>query len=371
MTNLINKNIKVTKKDGTTECFDTEKIISAITKSADRIGRTLSKADFKEIIESLKQNLTQSIVHVSDLHKMVVNALKDKFPDVAKSYQDYRDYKLTYAKDFDTLFQETKDVLYLGDRENANFDSALISTKGSLIRGYLTKKLYQRFYLTKKEAELTRRGDIYLHDLRDMLMHSYNCNLFDLGEVLRGGFELANVRYTEPTSVLSALQVTGDITLSASANQFGGFTLAELDRVMVPYCKKTLDKAYEEYDTWFGGNDSEKDSEKREEFAWHKLTRELEQGMQSLELKLNTLNSARGDFSFVTVTFGAMSKDATEEDKKIQRKVCSVILKTRKEGHGPDHIAVVFPWLLGAVCGNIYRKRLWTRKYAGCHFKNG
>lgn len=164
MTNLINKNIKVTKKDGTTECFDTEKIISAITKSADRIGRTLSKADFKEIIESLKQNLTQSIVHVSDLHKMVVNALKDKFPDVAKSYQDYRDYKLTYAKDFDTLFQETKDVLYLGDRENANFDSALISTKGSLIRGYLTKKLYQRFYLTKKEAELTRRGDIYLHD---------------------------------------------------------------------------------------------------------------------------------------------------------------------------------------------------------------
>ena len=182
--------------------------------------------------------------------------------------------------------------------------------------------------------------------LRDMLMHSYNCNLFDLGEVLRGGFELANVRYTEPTSVLSALQVTGDITLSASANQFGGFTLAELDRVMVPYCKKTLDTAYEEYDTWFGGNDSEKDSEKREEFAWHKLTRELEQGMQSLELKLNTLNSARGDFSFVTVTFGAMPKDATEEDKKIQRKVCSVILKTRKEGHGHDHIAVVFPKLV-------------------------
>lgn len=221
MNNLINKNIKVTKKDGTTECFDTDKIISAITKSADRIGRTMSKADFKEIIESLKLNLTQSIVHVSDLHKMVVSTLKENYPDVAKSYQDYRDYKLTYAKDFDTLFQETKDVLYLGDRENANFDSALISTKGSLIRGYLTKKLYQRFYLTKREAELTRRGDIYLHDLRDLILGSTNCCLFDMETVLRGGFEMAGVKYTEPKSVLSALQVIGDVTLSATGQQFG------------------------------------------------------------------------------------------------------------------------------------------------------
>lgn len=218
---LINKNITVTKKDGTTECFNTDKIVTAITKSADRIGRTLSKADFKEIIESLKQNLTQSIVHVSDLHKMVVNALKDNFPDVAKSYQDYRDYKLTYAKDFDTLFQETKDVLYLGDRENANFDSALISTKGSLIRGYLTKKLYQRFYLTKKEAELTRRGDFYIHDMRDMISGAINCCLFDFETVLKGGFEMAGVKYTEPKSVLAALQVIGDITLSATGQQFG------------------------------------------------------------------------------------------------------------------------------------------------------
>lgn len=794
-----NKNITVTKKDGTTECFDTDKIVTAITKSADRIGRTLSKADFEDIINTLKQNINQSIVHVSDLHKMVVSALKENYPDVAKSYQDYRDYKLTYAKDFDTLFQETKDVLYLGDRENANFDSALISTKGSLIRGYLTKKLYQRFYLTKREAELTRRGDIYVHDLRDMIsgainclrgnqwvtirengeihtltldelraklslgegvfglsrgiqvlsrngwvnlegisvrrlnpnetvfkikarnglsleatanhripvidksgnemvkyvsdikkgdslimisdvslepsddfidlldyvdedktfvhnikylkrfveyrynqslqelcrklgvtfnkslnsirvrefkkirtaiqipydvyikltlsckgasakippvlarsvelakmlgcvfadgcvskvapygtyqvnfsntnqnlindyiacartvfpdvhvvlsepseksstpctavnlcnacVHNFfgtfkknandiripdfimsgsdelkysfitaamdcdgcygstqfyystvcekyahqfllllqslgynptiqkresantvykagnvtgtrnfntfkvvlskieeqerllreteklrhktvnlservalprnpctimsideqypeneyvydlqtgdswivvnnfivhNCCLFDFESVLKDGFEMAGVKYTEPKTVLATLQVIGDITLSATGQQFGGFTISELDRVLVPFCEKTLNTARAEFDQWFDGSDTAK----REAYAEKKLRRELEQGFQSLELKLNTVCSSRGDFGFTTITFGAMPANATEEQKRLQRLVGSVILQTRKNGHGPDHVAVVFPKLV-------------------------
>ena len=36
-----------------------------------------------------------------------------------------------------------------------------------------------------------------------------------------------------------------------------------------------------------------------------------------------------------------MPQGAAEEDKKIQRKICSVIFKTRREGHGG--IPVVFP----------------------------
>ena len=50
-------------------------------------------------------------------------------------------------------------------------------------------------------------------------MQSFNCDLWDIGAVLKGGFEMTNIRYNEPNSVLSALQVTGDVTLSASAQQ--------------------------------------------------------------------------------------------------------------------------------------------------------
>lgn len=178
--------------------------------------------------------------------------------------------------------------------------------------------------------------------MRDMLMGSYNCSLFDIGEVLKGGFTMANVEYHEPNSVLSALQVIGDVTLSASSQQFGGFTLAEADRVLVPYCKKTMESARKEFHEYFGTDNKEKE----EQYVWNHLKRELEQGFQSLELKLNTIPSSRGDFAFTTITFAAMPKDATEEEKRIQRLVCSTILKVRKNGHGENHVCVVFPKLV-------------------------
>lgn len=113
---------------------------------------------------------------VAELHELVIAVLSSfGFKDVADSYAEYRYYKNNYAKTFEQLRQDADDVLRLGDRENANFDSALVSTKGSLIKGYLTKSLYKQFYLSKTEKELIERGDIYIHDLRDMILGSYNC----------------------------------------------------------------------------------------------------------------------------------------------------------------------------------------------------
>ena len=289
--------IKIEKKNGSVEEFNDAKIIRAVRLAGDRIGRILSDEELRGVVEEVKDEVENSLVHVSDMHKIVCRVLKRRYPDIAQSYQNFRDYKSTYIKDLEKLFEESKNTLKYGDKENANFDSALISTKGSLIRGYLTKLLYTKYYLHKKEAEAARLGTVYFHDLRDMVMQSINCNLFDIGNVLKGGFEMANIRYNEPNSVLSALQVTGDVTLSASAQQFGGFTLAELDRVLVPYAKKTMSSARKEFDDFMGGTD-----EQRERYAWHKLERELEQGFQSLELKLNTVPSSRGDFAFTTIS---------------------------------------------------------------------
>jgi len=47
-----------------------------------------------------------------------------------------------------------------------------------------------------------------------------------------------------------------------------------------------------------------------QEFAGKEVIRELEQGFQSLELKLNTVPCSRGDFAFTTITFGQWNMDA-------------------------------------------------------------
>ena len=241
--------LQVIKKDNNVEAFNSQKIVDAIRKAAFRCDREITVPMMERIAQEVRERLgTRKDVTVAELHELVIAALAFfQYKEVAEAYAEYRYYKTTYAKTFEQLRQDADDVLRLGDRENANYDSSLVSTKGSLIKGYLTKSLYKQFYLSKREKELIERGDIYIHDLRDMILGCINCCLFDIGAVLKGGFEMSNVQYTEPKTVLSALQVVGDITLVATAQQFGGFTLPELDKVLLPYVLKSWKAAYEKY----------------------------------------------------------------------------------------------------------------------------
>lgn len=333
--------MNVTKKDGTVEGWNGEKIKEAVYKAAARVNQYVEPDVLNKLVEKVHSCLIiDRDAPTKDLHKEVIHYLKYfGLTDVANSYQEYRDYKNTYAKAFESVKSEADTVILLGDRENANFDSSLISTKGSLIKGYLTKELYKQFYLSNKEKELVKRGDIYIHDLRDMIFNSFNCCLFDIGNVLKGGFEMSNVKYTEPTSVLSALQVIGDITLVATAQQFGGFTLAEIDKVLLPYAKKTYDNAFKKYSEQCNMEYNESCA-----MAMGDLKRELEQGFQSLELKLNTVPCSRGDFAFTTLTFGTWDVMMDDLNRDIMRMIGETILKTRMKGHGGKQ--VVFPKLV-------------------------
>lgn len=344
----------VTKKDGTQEIWDSHKIVVAIQKAAERCNKSIKQRDMELVADSIRTKVNKfntNEIKTLDLHGMVINELRlFGFGAIADAYQEYRDYKNTYVKEFESLKHDAEETLYLGDRENANFDSSLISTKGSLIKGYLTKSLYKQFYLSKEEKELIKRGDIYIHDLRDMILGSVNCCLFDIGNVLKGGFEMSNINYTEPKTVLTALQVIGDITLVASSQQFGGFTLAELDKVLVPYCYKTLVKAQQDYKNQLNEVislkilDTAQINKLAEIHAWKILRRELEQGFQSLELKLNTVPSSRGDFAFTTITFGHWTLDMSYETRKIISLIDEIILSTREKGHSGK--PVVFPKLV-------------------------
>nr|DAU69832.1 MAG TPA: anaerobic ribonucleoside triphosphate reductase [Bacteriophage sp.] len=347
---------KVIKKDGTSEGWNWDKIKVAIDKAKKRANVEVPEWRLWQIegyIEGLLWRKTE--VTTEELHKLVIDTLNQYAPEVGKSYQEYRDYKNTYAKAFESVKNEADTVLLLGDKENANFDSSLISTKGSLIKGYLTKELYKQFYLSKEEKELVKRGDIYIHDLRDMIFNSFNCCLFDIGTVLKGGFEMSNVKYTEPNSVLSALQVIGDITLVATAQQFGGFTLAEIDKVLLPYAKKTFHKAFYKY---FSQCYLEHDESCA--MALQDLTRELEQGFQSLELKLNTVPCSRGDFAFTTLTFGTWDTMMDYEDQEIMKLIGETILKTRMKGHGGKQ--VVFPKLVFLYDGDKIKEDEYHRE---------
>lgn len=326
--------MRISKKNGTTETFNADKIYAAVDKSATRVGKTLSDAAKITLINDILPNIHDGI-SVKELHIIVERCLADVDAEIANSYKMYRNYKQYFAAAMEDLYEKSKNLLYGVDNENANFLSTLISTKGSLIRGYLTKELYKTFMLTDAEADAISDGYIYIHDLRDLIFGGINCCLFDMGNVLKGGFEMAGIGYSEPTTVLSALQVIGDVTLAASAQQFGGFTIPEIDKILLPYVKKSYAK-HLSIATRYGVVDTHA-------YAIDRTTDELRQGFQSMELKLNTVPSSRGDFAFTTLTFGNCDVD---DDRFWQVKICETITSTRMNGQGKNHIPVVFPKLV-------------------------
>ena len=221
---------------------------------------------------------------------------------MAKSYRDYRNYKQDFIHMMDEVYTKSQSIRYIGDKSNANTDSALVATKRSLIFNELNKELYRKFFMNRDELQACKDGYIYIHD-QSARLDTMNCCLFDIGSVLSGGFEMGNVWYNEPKTLDTAFDVMGDIILSTAAQQYGGFTVPEADKVLAPYAEKSYRKYKEEFlkyadPSWQGAE------EKAEQYAMNKVKRDFDQGWQGIEYKLNTVGSSRGDYPFVTVTIG-------------------------------------------------------------------
>ena len=156
--------------------------------------------------------------------------------------------------------------------------------------------------MNRNELQACKDGYIYIHD-QSARLDTMNCCLFDVANVLRGGFEMGNVWYNEPKTLDTAFDVMGDIILSTAAQQYGGFTVPEVDKVLGPYAEKSYRKYKEEFKKYVDP-DWEKADERAEQYAMDKVRRDFEQGWQGIEYKLNTVGSSRGDYPFVTVTLG-------------------------------------------------------------------
>lgn len=317
-------NVVVVKRNGTIELFDSEKIVRAVSKSAKRINISLSKKDVNLLLAIISKGLNGlDKVSVSDLHGYVERALDIVSPAVAKSYKDYRNYKtdIEYLLIKDIKHQINKTMNEV-DRSNSNSNTRYISTQRTEIAGIVNKELYQEMYLTLEQRQAMKDGYIYVHDLKDMLLRQFNCCLLDVKTIMSGGFNLEGYHYVEPKDIRTAIGQLADIMMIESAQHFGGLTIPEVDKTLANYYKMSINK----YITLFSrmSDLSQSDLSKyARAFAYD----DLKQALQGLEIKFNTVVSARGSYPFTTLTFGDVN-DEFEAD------VCKAILEVRMEGHG-------------------------------------
>lgn len=348
--------MQIIKKDGTLEQYDEQKIINACNKAARRAMVELSDSDYQIICNAVWDKLVENDLEdteIYEMHNIVEAVLEEYYPVVAKMYKEYRNYKKDFVHMMDKVYEKSQTIRYIGDKNNANTDSALVATKRSLIFGELNGELYKKFFLTLNEKQAMKDGYIYIHD-RSSRLDTFNCCLFRIGEVMKNGFEMGNVWYNEPNSLDTAFDVMGDIILSTAAQQYGGFTVPEVDKILAPYAEKSYWKYRKEYVDICGyiekDNETEiTDTSSAEEWVMKKIQRDFEQGWQGIEYKLNTVGSSRGDYPFVTMTIGL----ATD---KFGKMAAITLLNVHKEGQGKKGFKrpVLFPKIVFLYDKNLH-----------------
>ena len=335
----------VIKKDNTHEAWNVQKVVVAVNKSAYRamVKFTQEELDFIcSFVEEKARSLGREGIPIAEMHNIVEAALEQVKPEVAKSYRDYRNYKQDFVKMLDEVYKKSQSIMYIGDKENSNSDSALVSTKRSLIYNQLNKELYQKFFMTTEELQACRDGYIYIHDMsarRDTM----NCCLFNVKDVLTGGFEMGNLWYNEPKTLEVAFDVIGDIVLSAASQQYGGFTVPSVDLLLEPFAEKSYEKYYRRYiDMGLTARIADRE-------AMKDIQKDFDQGFQGWEYKFNTVASSRGDYPFITMTFGT----GTGKFAKI---ASITMLHVRRKGQGKKSCKkpVLFPKLVFLYDENLH-----------------
>lgn len=315
--------IQIIKKDNTREDFNVRKVVNAVNKSATRVMYKFTPDELNYIckfVTDKAQEFGSDEIPIAKMHNIVEGALEATNPAVAKSYKDYRNYKQDFVHMLDEVYVKSQSIMYIGDKENSNSDSALVSTKRSLIFNELNKELYKKFFMTAEELQACRDGYIYVHDMsarRDTM----NCCLFDMKSVMEGGFEMGNLWYNEPKTLAVAFDVIGDVTLAAASQQYGGFTVASVDELLEPYAEKTYKKQYERYLS-LGLSEEIADRE-----AMKDVEVDFRQGFQGWEYKFNSVSSSRGDYPFITMTCGIGRG-------KFAKMASILMLEVRKNGQG-------------------------------------
>lgn len=337
--------ITVIGKCGKIEKFQPEKIHRAIKKSAERIFVKLTEEDCLSVSSWVKNHIaniaTNNEISVEKIHNLVEKSLKENgFNEVAESYMNYRNWRKKAALILDAVYIKNHELESSEDKSNANTDSSLVSTKRSIKYQEYSKAEYLEFFLTKEERLAYEEGFIYIHDI-GARYDTYNCCLLNVGKILKNGFPLSVIDYTEPKSIDVALDVLSDIISTVAGNQYGGLTVPQIDEILIPYCEKSYIKFTKEYEELVNDVCGSYDAKKADEYAYKKISRDIAQRLQGIEHTFNSVSSSRGDFPFITFTFG----HSTNRWAKL---VSEEILKVRMGGQGKPgkKVPVVFPKLV-------------------------
>lgn len=152
---------------------------------------------------------------------------------------------------------------------------------------------------------------------------------------------MGNLWYKEPKTLDVAFDIISNVVINMASCQHGGYTICEVDKLLSKYAQKSYDKYYQEYcdsidelkktvnfsPNGFLNDFAIKIQNNANEYAIKKVYRDFEQDFQSWEMRFNSVGSSRGDYPFISISFGLGAGF-------FEKMASEVLLKVRMNGQG-------------------------------------
>ena len=352
--------MKVRKRNGNLQQFNSEKIVVAITsamKSAsysdtDNIAEKIALEIEKELI-----NNNVKVIEIEDLQDLVEGKLmSSELKDVARKYIRYRYDRERVRQSKSKLMSDISEKLNATnvENQNANLDEKSFSGRMNEANRVVMKDYAIYNCMSEMARNNHLNNEIYIHDLDSYAVGMHNCLSIPFDKILKNGFKTRQTDVRSPRSVNTAMQLVAVVMQLQSLQQFGGVSATHLDWTMIPYVRYSFYKHFRDgmkyienqQELPFTKEESCDISIDDERYKSHKsayqfgmdmTSKEIYQAVEALYHNLNTLQSRSGQqLPFSSINYGTCT--LTEG-----RMVTKALLDVSIDGLGTLHKTPIFP----------------------------
>ena len=298
----------VMKRSGERVPFDRTKIADAIRRANQEEG-IISERLTPEQIDEIAHGIEKDAENAN--RDLSVEEIQDKVEDalmgtgktkVARLYITYR-YKHNEMRKMSHVDQKIRGVVEHDNeevkQENSNKNPTVLSVQRDYMAGEWSRYYTSKYLLPEKIVAAHKEGIIHFHDADYYAQHMHNCCLVNLNDMLQNGTCISGTHIDTPKSFATACTVASQIVAQVASSQYGGQTitlshLAPFVDVSRRKIAKRLKKEFEET-----GISAPK--EKFDKLVEEEVRKEVENGCQTIQYQLITLQSTNGQAPFVTV----------------------------------------------------------------------
>ncbi len=336
--------MKVVKRDGHIVDYCPDKIEEAISKANAEVAEEDRVTDVQirniiKYIEGLKKKrmLVEDIQDVIEMRLMTLGKYA-----LAKEYITYR-YTRELIRRSNTTDRSIKELIdgenEYWNTENSNKNARVVTTQRDYLAGITSTDITRRFLLPEDIVKAHDEGIIHFHDADYFAQDAlHNCDLINLEDMLQNGTNMNGVMIEKPHRFLTAMTIATQIILAVSSSQYGGATISLTH--LAPFVRESRKRIEKKY------KNRKLTKAQIDKFVDEDLRKEIEDGVQTFQYQVNSMNNTNGQAPFLSVN---MYLGETDEYKEELAMIIEEFLKQRIEGMKNEkgvYITPAFPKLL-------------------------